>query len=820
MPIRTKFLLVLWVAIAALSGVFAFVIFNTHETEYLEGVDGKLLTAATMAKSTLPDGYHDQIVGKQSVSTDDYLRIVDTYNKIALETGLQYIWSVMVLDGKVHFTTGTSTSKDVKNGDHALFFDVHQDPDAFAGVLEKGSAEYSTFENQWGHGRMVLIPDVDAQGRIIIFGASISIDDLAIRTADSLFNSALIFIVILVAGTAVSIALSRTITRPITKLTDVAKKIAAGDLEQKAMIGGGEELVSLSSSINTMAEAIKARIEELETKKHELEAARDTLEERVEERTIDLQKEIEERIKAEEDLRKLSRVVSQSPVMVFITDTNGTIEYVNPRFEEMTGYSADEANGQNPRIIKSPSTPPSVHKAMWKAISAGDAWHGEIEDRRKDGTFFWAIATISPVRNREGVITHYVALHEDISDRKKTEAALHVAKEQAEKANRAKSDFLSSMSHELRTPLNGILGFAQLLEFRQDTALSKQQSIYIDHILTAGNHLLSLINEVLDLSKIESGGFALTIETVDPLPEIEECLNIVTPIANARGIKLVNRIAEKSGFPMIRADAGRFRQILVNLVSNAIKYNRADGLVTLDCRASPEQTSVLRFMITDTGPGIPKEKIPELFQPFNRLGAEAGDVEGSGIGLTITQTLIAHMDGRIGVDSTLGAGSTFWFEIPIASIEEIAVAQQEEKEAPQDSEEIAIVDGTHTVLYVEDNPRNLDLMVDILSHFENVTMLSAKCATEGLDIARSHAPDAIIMDINLPDMDGFTALNEIQKIETVRDIPVIALSASAMPKDITRGIKAGFQTYLTKPLDIPKMLRALNVALKSNLPPN
>jgi len=820
MSIRLKFILVLWAIVAAVSGIFAYALFTAHETEYLEGVDGKLLTAATMAKTTLPEGYHDKITGKDSVAPGDYLKIVDTYNRICLETGLQYIWSVMAVDGKIHFTSGTSTSKDVTNGDHALFYDVHADPSAFAGVLESGTTEFSTFKNQWGHGRMVLIPDVDNQGRIVIYGASISIADLSVRTSGALKNAATIFLIVLAAGTAISIALTKTITQPIVELTNIAGRIAAGNLDQRAHVTGGEEISSLSRSLNAMAYAIKERIDELEQKKRQLEDARNTLEDRVKERTRELEVEIAERADVEEKLRKLSRVVSQSPVTVVITDTEATIEYVNPRFEIDTGYSREEALGKNPRILRSPNTPPETYQDLWTTITRGDVWHNEIQNKRKDGTLYWSLLTISPIRDRENHVTHYVALHEDITAQKKTEAALRIAKEQAEAANRAKSEFLSSMSHELRTPLNGILGFAQLLEFQPNDKLSEQQSNYVNHILSAGNHLLELINEVLDLSKIETGNFALNIETIHPMTEIVECLSIVMPLASKNGVVVVNDIENKDGFPLICVDAGRFRQVLVNLISNAIKYNRPGGMVTIDCQASPETVSALRFLVTDTGPGIPQEKIPELFQPFNRLGAEGGTIEGTGIGLTITKTLVTHMNGRIGVESTVGKGSTFWVEFPIATQDQMEKAQQQDDAEAADrktTEKVRLIEGKHTVLYVEDNPRNMDLMVELLSHSDNVALLTAQTAEEGLRLAEKTIPDAIILDINLPDMDGYEALKKIQQMEGTWDIPVIALSASAMPKDVTRGLKAGFQTYLTKPLEIGKMLRALNVALKSNL---
>lgn len=362
--------------------------------------------------------------------------------------------------------------------------------------------------------------------------------------------------------------------------------------------------------------------------------------------------------------------------------------------------------------------------------------------------------------------------------------------------------------------MNGILGFAQLLEFSPKDPLTQQQTEYVDLILQAGNHLLGLINEVLDLSKIESGNLTLSVETIDPLAAVQECVNLISPLAEQRRIRLIDQISARPEAPLIRADFVRFKQILVNLASNAVKYNREGGTVTLSCDCQENRGGRIRFEVTDTGTGIPEIKLHELFEPFNRLGQEAGEIEGSGIGLTITRMLVELMNGRIGVDSTVGEGSTFWIDLPLATAEQVRDSHAAAEQAAR-AEEMLVVEGLHTILYVEDNPNNLKLMEKLLSRFPDVTMLSAPNAEEGIEIAREVRPDVILLDINLPGMDGFAALRQLLIFEETRDIPVLALSASAMPRNIKRGLKAGFQTYLTKPIDITKTVRAINVALGS-----
>ncbi|MFO7481435.1 PAS domain S-box protein [Oceanibaculum nanhaiense] len=374
------------------------------------------------------------------------------------------------------------------------------------------------------------------------------------------------------------------------------------------------------------------------------------------------------------------------------------------------------------------------------------------------------------------------------------------AKEQAEAASRAKSEFLSSMSHELRTPLNAVMGFAQVLEI--DEGLTEDQLDSVRTIRKSGQHLLQLINEILDLARIESGRLELSIEDVGLAELFAESGSLVTPLAAGRDIAV--QFARKPSAIAVRGDRTRLNQVLVNLLSNAVKYNRRSGSVVVT--ALPGDDGMIRIAVADTGAGIPAEKLDELFTPFNRLGAENTEIEGTGIGLVIAKRLIEGMGGRIGVESRAGAGSTFWFELPGAKL---AAAQPSAAQSLEESprRQWALPEGT--VLYVEDNPANLKLVRQALVRHPQVTLLEAYNGSLGLDLAQVHLPDVILLDINMPGMNGLEVLARLKADPATRDIPVLALSAAAMEKDVQRGRGAGFEEYLTKPIDINSLLETL-----------
>ena len=372
-------------------------------------------------------------------------------------------------------------------------------------------------------------------------------------------------------------------------------------------------------------------------------------------------------------------------------------------------------------------------------------------------------------------------------------------------ANQAKTDFLAGMSHELRTPLNAVIGFSELM--RMNTVaepLTHRQGQAVDHVLAQGRHLLNLIDEVLDLAQIESGKLSVSMERVDPLLVARQVCDTLRSEALAAGVTLHEPPAT-AGLGVM-ADRTRLRQILLNLLSNAIKYNRPDGAVLIEVRQAGDTVAIA---VTDTGEGIPPERLAELFQPFNRLGREATEVPGTGIGLAVSRRLAETMNGRLEVFSREGEGCTFTLYLPVAKVSDTPVSA-----SPLPSTGLPLIEGrAATLLYVEDNPSNIALMRHVIAALGTIQLHVAETGHEGLALARDLRPDVILLDINLPGLSGFELKAKLDADPLTQGLPVLALSASAMPQDIQRGREAGFRDYLTKPLEIGALARALNCAL-------
>ncbi len=386
---------------------------------------------------------------------------------------------------------------------------------------------------------------------------------------------------------------------------------------------------------------------------------------------------------------------------------------------------------------------------------------------------------------------------------------LELAMEQAKKANAAKSSFLSSMSHELRTPLNAILGFAQILTSESLPTSLVQKKEFASHILKSGRHLLTLINEILDLAKVESGTIGLSMEPVALDDIVLECRGMTEPMAQARGIRM---LFPASTGAVLLADRTRLKQVLLNLLSNAVKYNRQMGAVVLSCSHADGQR--MRLSVQDTGHGLSPEQIAGLFQPFNRLGQEGGSEEGTGIGLVVTRRLVELMGGSIGVSSSVGVGTVFWIELALT--EPVASSLPSATVLPLERRDSIAAHGARTLLYVEDNPANLRLVEEIVGFRDDLRLLSAPDGHLGIEMAKAHQPDLILMDLNLPGMSGTDALQELRRDPRTAHIPVLALTANAMPRDVERGMESGFAHYLTKPINIEEFNAAIDQTLEAN----
>ncbi len=571
-------------------------------------------------------------------------------------------------------------------------------------------------------------------------------------------------------------ALGRNLSSPLLTINNMVNKIGQGEYIQNSIDFGVVEFQETIDHINEMGMKLGQAYAELMSTQQELKGREAYLQALV--------NSLDDAVYEVDEYGTVKNFRTNDPRILARMYPNG-IKETTTLEAFLSRREAEEYLKVARKVIKTGETASVEYKAD---TPYGDRW------------FLARIAQISGTR------TVAVSLRE-ITERKEMEKNITDARIEAEEASQAKSQFLSNMSHELRTPLNAVLGFAQVLEIDPEAPLNESQQECVHEIEKAGAHLLELINEVLDLAKIESGRLAISVEPVEVAQIVDETLALVKPVAEKYGIELVSNYNRCDRY--VKTDKIRIKQVLINLISNATKYNKENGKVTFYCE--PHDGSV-RFHVVDTGIGIPGNQLEEIFRPFNRLNARKDTVEGTGIGLTVVKQLIDLMGGSVYVESTPGEGSHFYVEIPEAPMEEFTpdmIISKHECTIKRDEGP-----NKYKLLYVEDNPANLKLVQYIISQLPEMGLISASSAEVGIDMARAHRPDLILLDINLPGMDGYEAFKRLRSFSETLNTPVIAVSANAMEKDVKKAMDIGFTDYVTKPINISEFIEKLKKLLK------
>ena len=512
--------------------------------------------------------------------------------------------------------------------------------------------------------------------------------------------------------------------------------------------------------------------------------------------------DITERKHAEFEIRKLSRSIEQSPTIVVIVNLQGNIEYVNPQFYKVTGYSPDEIIGKNPRVLKSGNTPKSVYTSLWKTITAGKEWYGEFQNRKKNGELYWELANIFPLKDDHGKITHFIGMKEDITVRKKMVEDLLLAKEKAEESDRLKSSFLANMSHEIRTPMNAIIGFSQLLS---DVGVSdEERNHYISLIQNSSNDLLGLIDDIIDISKIEAGQikiFKSQYFVDNILNELYDSYNqILITKKNKSNLKLIYNKPEGGQHIVLYTDIDRFKQIIRNLISNALKFTDT-GIVEFGFQVDHSQKySLLCFYVKDTGIGIAADKLEIIFDSFRQASVSNTKIYGgTGLGLAITKKMVELLGGNIWVESAPEQGSTFYFTLPY---QPIFIDGEQNLNGIINKPAKNLILENKTLLVVEDDEQSYFFFESILKKTKS-KIVHATDGQQAVDLCKNQKFDLILMDIRLPKMDGYIATKKIKEIHP--DVKIIAQTAFAMVGEKERCIEAGCDDYISKPINIVEL---------------
>ncbi|AFY73861.1 PAS domain S-box [Synechococcus sp. PCC 7502] len=567
-----------------------------------------------------------------------------------------------------------------------------------------------------------------------------------------------------------------------------------------------------------------------------------------------LKLEISRREKVEESLQILSKATEQSPASIVITNVYGEIEYVNPKFEELTGYTLAEVKGANSRILKTGFTSPESYQDMWQSISNGEDWHGEFQNRKKNGELYWEYASISAIKNIRGEITHYVAVKEDITQRKLAQQSLLQLNQELEdmvtkrtsalqqseqhlkqineqlmlsnldlaRATRLKDEFLANMSHELRTPLNAVLGLSEALQEELFGELNDRQKKSLAIIENSGEHLLRLINDILDLAKIESGKLELHIGEASVQSLCHDSVTFIQQIALSKNIKvsilISDRFKDEKNFK-IQVDELRVRQALINLLSNAVKFTPEGGNISLeiteevtDDQEDQKEVSYICFAVRDNGIGIAPKDVKQLFQPFIQIDSALNrQYNGTGLGLALVKNIAQLHGGTVNVESELDKGSCFTMRLPCRQVDKISPATTNIPASNQEQPS-SLQMAPFKILIAEDNQANIDSLWDYLES-KGYILSVAHDGQEAIDVALSDHPDIILMDIQMPKMDGLTAITQIRANPVTANIPIIALTALAMSGDREKCLGAGADEYLSKPVKLKQLVSIIQKLL-------
>ncbi|HOW55129.1 MAG TPA: ATP-binding protein [Syntrophorhabdaceae bacterium] len=593
----------------------------------------------------------------------------------------------------------------------------------------------------------------------------------------------------IVAYTALGIAFCVLITlivmrknlSPLSELASQAEEIGKTEESLKPVnVDAGGEIGALASSFNAMLERLSGREESLK-------------------KTMD-------------ELRKLYNAVEHSSAVILITDTEGGIEYVNPKFVQVTGYERAEALGKTPRILKSGDMPSEIYEELWKTIKSGEEWRGIFHNKKKNGEFYWAASSISPVKDTSGSITNLVGIQEDITAIKLFEQELQKAKAAAESANQAKSYFLASMSHEIRTPMNAIIGMTEIL---LDGPLDGEQKKYVETLRSAGENLLNIINDILDISKIEAGYLELESVPFDLKELLDAACGIMSVRTSEKGIDISCMIMPD--VPVrLKGDPGRLRQVLLNLIGNAVKFTEEGGIRIEAALAGKDlSAATIQFSINDTGIGIPEEKIDGIFEKFTQADpSTTRKYGGTGLGLTISQHLVELMGGKIWVSSTPGVGSTFYFTVLLGIEDErtagVSTVTEAASTAPAASSAAKELKPLR-ILLVDDSGDNRLLVQSFLKKTP-FTIDTAENGNIAVEKFKDSAYDIILMDMQMPVMDGYEATRQIRRWEQSRGLkktPVLALTAYALLEEVRKCQEAGCSGHLAKPIKKQDLLNAI-----------